>query len=106
MSSIGLHPRFIESRFLEALEDSPVVLIQGPRQSGKTTLALMVCSPESLPVGSGLDGYTCRGYRYLGFDDNKVRAGAEADPTGFVADLPERVWSWTRCSGRRNSSPR
>ena len=91
MSSIGLHPRFIESRFLEALEDSPVVLIQGPRQSGKTTLALMVCSPESLPVGSGLDGYTGRGYRYLSFDDNNVRAGAEADPTGFVADLPERV---------------
>ena len=44
----GLYPRFIEARFAEALEDSPVVLIQGPRQCGKTTLAQMVCAPESL----------------------------------------------------------
>ncbi len=91
MSSHGLHPRFIEPRFLEALEDSPVVLIQGPRQCGKTTLAQMVCSPENLRPGAGLDGSASRGYGYLSFDDPNVRAGAEADPTGFVADLPDRV---------------
>lgn len=32
-------PRFIQDRLLEALNDTPVVLIHGPRQGGKTTLA-------------------------------------------------------------------
>lgn len=30
-------PRFIQDRLQEALTDIPVVLIHGPRQSGKTT---------------------------------------------------------------------
>ncbi len=33
------HPRWIEPRLLDALADSPVVLVHGPRQCGKTTLA-------------------------------------------------------------------
>ena len=75
MVEYRLYPRFIESRFAEALEDSPVVLIQGPRQCGKTTLARTVCAS----------------YPYFSFDNDVVRAGAEADPMGFIADLPERV---------------
>jgi uncharacterized protein len=35
-------PRLLEARLEEALGDSPVVLIHGPRQSGKTTLAQRV----------------------------------------------------------------
>lgn len=54
-----------------------MVLIHGPRQSGKTTLAR--------EVGSRYD------YRYFSFDDDNVLASAEADPIGFIADLPERV---------------
>ena len=34
-----MYPRFIERRVKEALTDTRVVLITGPRQSGKTTLA-------------------------------------------------------------------
>lgn len=30
-------------------------------------------------------------YRYISFDDGVVRAGAQSDPMGFVADLPERA---------------
>ena len=89
-----LYPRFVEQRLTEALEDSPVVLIHGPRQCGKTTLALMVCTPGQLterdsaqPVLSGIP----REFTYFTFDDTVVRAAAEADPMGFVADLPERV---------------
>ena len=72
-----IYPRFVAPRLEEALEDSPAVLIHGPRQSGRTTLARRV----------GRD----RGYAYLDLDDDTLRDAAEADPIGFVADLPERV---------------
>ncbi|HPV04107.1 MAG TPA: AAA family ATPase, partial [Myxococcota bacterium] len=42
MSDIKVYPRFLRSRVEDALMDSPVVLIHGPRQCGKTTLARMV----------------------------------------------------------------
>ena len=90
----ALYTRFAEGRLVEALEDSPVALIHGPRQCGKTTLALMVGAPEQLTSG----GRTPRvlptgspGYAYLTFDDAVSRESAETDPMGFVADLPERV---------------
>ncbi len=70
-------PRFAESRLEEALSDTPVVLIHGPRQCGKTTLARMVGDR--------------RGYAYFTFDDDVARAAAEADPAGFAADLPART---------------
>src|SRR6266480_4611351 len=34
-----VYPRFIERRLKESLLDTRVVLLSGPRQSGKTTLA-------------------------------------------------------------------
>jgi len=69
--------RAITPRLLEAIADSPVVLIHGPRQCGKTTLARLVGD--------------ARGYHYVSFDDDSARAAALADPAGFVQDLPERV---------------
>jgi len=72
----NLHPRFASSALDQALADSPVVLIHGPRQCGKTTLA----------QGFGAKN----GYTYFSFDDNVTLAAATADPVGFVADLPER----------------
>ncbi len=77
MSDTTLYPRYAEPRLIEALTDSPVVLIHGPRQCGKTTLARV--------VGERM------GYAYLSFDDDVARSAAEADPAGFVADLPERA---------------
>ena len=72
-----LFPRYAELRLIEALADSPAVLIHGPRQCGKTTLAQV--------VGSRLR------YTYLSFDDDVARGAAEEDPAGFVADLPARA---------------
>ena len=77
MSKPALFSRFVEPQLAEALTDSPVVLIHGPRQCGKTTLAQV--------VGDRL------GYAYLSFDDDAARSAAEADPAGFVADLSERA---------------
>lgn len=70
-------PRYLAPRLREALADTPVVLIHGPRQSGKTTLARTVGK--------------ARGYDYFSFDDDAARAAAARDPAGFVADLPARV---------------
>ena len=77
MADHGLYARLAEPRLLEALGDSPVVLIHGPRQSGKTTLA------RSLGER--------RGYSYLSFDDDVVRNAAQSDPAGFVDDLAARA---------------
>jgi predicted AAA+ superfamily ATPase len=77
MPADTLHPRFAEAPLVDALGDTPVVLIHGPRQSGKTTLAQRV--GES------------RGYAYFSFDDGVPLSAARADPLGFVADLPERA---------------
>ena len=38
MSNHPFFPRLIASRVAEALSDTPVVLLAGPRQAGKTTL--------------------------------------------------------------------
>jgi predicted AAA+ superfamily ATPase len=77
MPETVLYPRYAEPRLTEALADSPVVLIHGPRQCGKTTLARV--------VGERM------GYAYVNFDDDVARGAAEADPAGFVAELPERT---------------
>lgn len=76
MSAESIYDRFAEPLLIEALSDTPVVLIHGPRQGGKTTLAQA--------VGGEL------GYAYFSFDDEVALAAAKADPVGFVADLPER----------------
>ena len=36
------YPRHVEGRLKEILRDTPVVLVHGPRQCGKTTLARKV----------------------------------------------------------------
>ena len=75
MSSSNLWSRFTTSRVKEALLDTPVVLIHGPRQCGKTTLAQ----------------YAATDYSYVTFDDQAVLEAARFDPVGFVKRLPEYV---------------
>ena len=93
MNGAVYYPRRVCGRLLEALQDSPAVVIHGPRQCGKTTLAQAVCAPEHLnrngwPAAGPSAGL---GYAYITFDDDAARNAARADPAGFVADLPERV---------------
>ena len=77
MAKASLYRRLAEPRLAEALADTPVILIHGPRQCGKTTLALQVAKR--------------RGYRYYTFDDAATLAAARADITGFVARLERRA---------------
>ena len=77
MTELTLYPRHARIRLEEALVDTPVVLVHGPRQCGKTTLARMVGDAA--------------GYTYITFDDDVQLAAAQFDPVGFVADLPDRV---------------
>ncbi len=77
MDPAGIVPRIVEARLEEALGDSPVVLIHGARQCGKTTLAHRLGAK--------------RDYAYFNLDEDVVRAAAESDPVGFVADLPGRT---------------
>ena len=90
MADAALYPRYAELRLAEALEESPVVLIQGPRQCGKTTLAQIVGSPRGLTAGANLPAGEGP-YAYVTFDDDIARSGAETDPMGFIAGLPERA---------------
>jgi uncharacterized protein len=77
MITTPLYQRYIQPRLIEALADTPVVLVHGPRQCGKTTLARTVGDAA--------------GYVYYTFDDDVLCAAAAEDPVGFVADLPGRV---------------
>jgi len=77
MPEFTLYPRYARICLEEALTDTPVVLVHGPRQCGKTTLTRM--------VGDTAD------YTYITFDDDVQLASARFDPVGFVADLPDKV---------------
>ena len=47
-----MRPRFVEQRVREALSDTRVVLISGPRQAGKTTLAEKLAG-DGMPEACG-----------------------------------------------------
>jgi uncharacterized protein len=72
-----IFPRLASALLEDALADTPVVLIHGPRQCGKTTLARMVGE--------------ARGYDYVTFDDDTALAAARSDPIGFLDRLPARA---------------
>ena len=71
-------PRRAQYQLAEALRDTPVVLLHGARQVGKTTLARSTASARSV-----------RGYATL--DDGPQLSAALADPGGFIDALPGPV---------------
>jgi hypothetical protein len=66
----GLYPRHIKTEVDAALGDTPVTVVVGPRQAGKSTLAATVARE--------------RGARYVTLDDDGPWEAANDDPTGFV----------------------
>ena len=69
----GMYTRHILTLLNEALADTPVVLLNGTRQTGKSTLAQSLSAENSR--------------RYLTLDDHVTLAAAKSDPDGFIAGL-------------------
>ena len=67
-----LFKRHAAGQVAAALKDTPVVMINGPRQCGKTTLAR---------------GFAGKGRAYLTMDDDTVLEAARSDPAGLVRGL-------------------
>jgi predicted AAA+ superfamily ATPase len=61
-------PRGLESALQDAMADTPVVCLLGPRQCGKSTLARTLDSSR----------------QYLSLDDVDLLAAAKKDPKGFI----------------------
>ena len=65
--------RNIEESIRKAMSDTPVVLLGGARQTGKTTLVQAIAEKH--------------GARYFTFDDAATLALAAGDPAGFIRNL-------------------
>jgi len=71
-----LYKRLMEHRVREALADTPVALVIGPRRAGKTTLVRAMDE---------------RGRDYLTLDDQTVLGAARLDPSGFIRGLDRAI---------------
>ncbi|MDN5870007.1 MAG: ATP-binding protein [Nitrococcus sp.] len=69
-----MYHRQLAARILDSLSDTPVVFLQGARQTGKSTLVQALANSE-YPAD------------YLSLDTMAVRSAATADPEGFIAGL-------------------
>lgn len=72
-----LYFRHIEPLVADALIDTPVVLLAGPRQAGKTTLVRQIAQEQGL--------------QYLTLDDELTLLSAQEDPAGLVRSLDRAV---------------
>lgn len=69
--------RNIFNRILKGLSFSPVVLVTGPRQAGKSTLVKELAALQNL--------------EYISFDEISYLAAAQSDPVGFLRSLKTPV---------------
>ena len=72
-----MYKRNIESELQAAIADTPVVLLNGARQTGKSTLARDFAQAHSIP--------------YITLDDATQLAAASSDAQGFLAGLGDRA---------------
>ena len=71
-ADLVLFPRFAAELVTTALKDTPVVMVTGPRQCGKTTLVRDLIASNR---------------EFITLDDDTVLASARSDPTGLVRGL-------------------
>lgn len=77
MQTTLLYSRIIGPRIAEAQLDTPVILLAGPRQAGKTTLVKQVAKQQNL--------------RYLTLDNELTLLAALEDPVGMIRSLDRTV---------------
>ncbi len=70
-----MYQRYIANPIIEALKDTSVILINGARQTGKSTLC------RQLVAEGNFDG------QIMTMDDPTTLTAAQADPLGFLQDL-------------------
>lgn len=68
--------RYLQPRIEEAMQDTPVVLVNGPRQAGKTTLVRQFADATRT---------------YVTLDDAATLAVVRQDPVGFVRSVDRAV---------------
>jgi uncharacterized protein len=71
-----LFPRFVTDQLTAALKDTPVVMVNGPRQCGKTTMVRAFASKKRT---------------YVTLDDDTVLESVRNDPSGFVRSLDTAI---------------
>jgi predicted AAA+ superfamily ATPase len=74
-----MYRRNITDSIIEALSDTPVILVNGARQTGKSTLC------EKIREGGAFEG------QFVTMDDPATLLAAEKDPLGFLEDLRKHV---------------
>ena len=74
-----MYHRFITPSITEALEDTPVIILNGARQTGKSTLCQQLLDQEVVKA------------QLVTFDDPTTLAAAQLDPLGFLKDLSKHV---------------
>ncbi|MGE3920986.1 MAG: ATP-binding protein [Gammaproteobacteria bacterium] len=67
-----MYNRYIKTNIYNALQDTPVVYIMGPRQSGKTTIVKDIIDEK---------------WEYISFDDIAQLNIAKADPISFIRNI-------------------
>lgn len=72
------YPRNLKRSLLDAVADTPVLMVNGARQTGKSTLIQRLTADVEAP-------------RYVTLDDLTTLDSALRDPQGFIERLPERV---------------
>ena len=71
-----MYSRNLKNKLEEALKRSPVLLLTGARQTGKTTLMKEIGKEQ--------------GYNYVSFDQSGATLAAHEDPEGFYKQ-PEKT---------------
>jgi predicted AAA+ superfamily ATPase len=74
---MSLIPRNIKTDILTAAQDTPVIMVNGARQTGKSTL-MKGLFPTNSPA-------------YVTLDDMHTLGSARSGPQAFIESLPERV---------------
>lgn len=72
IDDIPIYPRYIQPRIVESLADTPVVLLSGPRQAGKTTLVRQFAGEKR---------------KFVTLDDELTLLAARQDPVGLIRSL-------------------